>query len=329
MRPITPRLQMTPGHLVLARPMCRSWREASLQSDTDDVEATNAPEAEGSDAYPREDDSAEKFERTTTPLRPNRVDIGRHLLALFSATFVHDYPDAWIEIAYANPAAGGKPDKAKHFSVFDLEAAAEFAEAKNKAGYNIYVGVALRQGETPSKSNGRASGENVLSASHAWAELDKPGDDARIEAILREKNLPTSMTVVTGRTPHFRAHLYFKLTDRATPEELKNANTALKALLGSDDVQNPDRVLRLAGTINYPPPKKAERGYVPELVTLHIRENATAHTVERLISLAGKPSDATGFNAKSGRSDDELEALSKPAANPANGTIPSAPPLQR
>ena len=63
------------------------------------------------------------------------------------------------------------------------------------------------------------------------------------------------MTVVTGRTPHLRAHLYFKLAGAATPAELQNANTALKTLLGSDDVQNPDRVMRLAGTINYPPPK--------------------------------------------------------------------------
>ena len=82
-------------------------------------------------------------------LSPNKADIAAHLYALFPPTFVHAYPDAWIEIAYASPATGGKPDKAKHFSAFDLDKAAEFAEAKNKAGFNIYVGAALRQGETP------------------------------------------------------------------------------------------------------------------------------------------------------------------------------------
>ena len=242
-------------------------------------------------------------------LRPNKADIDLHLFALFSPNFAAAYPDSWIEIAYASPGAGGKPDKAKQFSAFDVAAAAEFAEAKNKAGYNVYVGVALRRGETSSKSNGRGSGENVLSASHAWAEFDNDGEAARIDAILKEKNLPTSMTVVTGQTPHLRAHLYFKLADPVTPEELKRANTALKTLLGSDDVQNPDRVMRLAGTVNYPTKTKLARGYVAELVALRIRKGAPAYAIEHLIRLCNNHSDAGSFDTRSGRSDDELEAL--------------------
>ena len=53
-------------------------------------------------------------------LSPNKADIAAHLHALFPPTFVHLYPDAWIEIAYGNPATGGKPDEAQHFSAFDL-----------------------------------------------------------------------------------------------------------------------------------------------------------------------------------------------------------------
>jgi AAA domain-containing protein len=272
------------------------------------VRAAEVPVAEGGDPNPFEDSSNE-FEAPATPLCPNRADIDLHLFALFSPTFAEEYPDAWIEIAYANPEVGGKPDKAKHFSAFDLPAAAQFAETKNKAGHNVYVGVALRRGETPSKSNGRARGENALSASHAWAEFDKPGDGDRIDAILRGKNLPTAMTVVTGRKPQLRAHLYFKLADRATPEELKKANTALKTLLGSDDVQNPDRVMRLAGTVSYPPKTKRERGYVAELVTLHARKGARAYTIEHLTSLAPRPSEGAGFKPRPGRSDEELEVL--------------------
>ena len=86
-------------------------------------------------------------------------------------------------------------DAAENFSAFDLEAAAEFAEKKNKAGFNIYVGAALRHGETRS---GRASGFKLPDGLSAWAEFDKPGDDARINAILKDKNLRTAMIVVTG-----------------------------------------------------------------------------------------------------------------------------------
>ena len=83
---------------------------------------------------------------------PEQGDIDRHLFELFSPTFVHDYPDAQIEIAYADMAASQKPDAAKQFSVFDLEKAADFAEKKNKAGFNVYVGRALRK----AGSSGRA-----------------------------------------------------------------------------------------------------------------------------------------------------------------------------
>ena len=147
---------------------------------------------------------------------PNKSDILAHLSALFSTTFVHPYPDAWIEIAYGNPATGGSPNAAEHFSVFNLEEAAEFAAEKNAAGFNIYVGAALRQGETGSELNGRASGANFLAASHSWAEFDMQEDEARIDAVLKDKRLQPGLTVVTGRTPHLRAHLYFRLAGSAS-----------------------------------------------------------------------------------------------------------------
>ena len=59
----------------------------------------------------------------------------------------------------------------ENYSAFELKQAAEFAEAKNRLGFNIYVGPALRQG----KRCGRASGANILTASHSWAEFDKRG----------------------------------------------------------------------------------------------------------------------------------------------------------
>jgi hypothetical protein len=38
------------------------------------------------------------------PLQPNLAQISEHLYALIDPTFVHPYPDAWIEIAYGHPA---------------------------------------------------------------------------------------------------------------------------------------------------------------------------------------------------------------------------------
>ena len=246
-------------------------------------------------------------------LSPNQADIERHLHELFPPAFVHPHPDAWIEIAYGNPATGGRPNEAKHFSAFDLAGASEFAEKKNRAGFNNYVGLALRQGETGPTSKGRASDVHVLTGLYAWADFDGAGDYDRINDTLKDKNLRTSMLVMTGRTPHKRGHPYFKLACGATPAELRSANTALKTLLGTDDVENPSRVMRLAGTISYPPPDKVKRGYVVELVTLHVRKDAPVYTVEQLTGLASKTSSPFGFDfndtRKPGRNDDELEAL--------------------
>ena len=99
------------------------------------------------------------------------------------------------------------------------------------------------------------------------------------------------MIVMTGRTLHERGHPYFKLAGIATKDQVHDANIALKRLLGTDDVEDVCRVMRLAGTVNYPTAARIERGYVPELVTLHIRKDAPAYTVEHLTGLAGKTSN--------------------------------------
>jgi hypothetical protein len=217
-----------------------------------------------------------------TPLIPNRVDISSHLYALFNPAFVQPYPDAWIEIAFGRP--GGALDAAKTFSVFDIEKAVDFAERKNKDNFNVYVGVALRQGKKP--RSGRASGHHVAAAAHAWVDYDAAGDDERINAILKEHKLTPALVVTTGAVPHPRRHLYFKLDGTVTLEKLEAANESLKNLLGSDDVQNPDRVLRLAGTISYPSADKKGRGYIVELTSLHVNKDARAFKVDELIGFA-------------------------------------------
>jgi hypothetical protein len=255
---------------------------------------------------------------TNTPLfslSPNKTDINAHLYALFSPDFVHPFPDAWIEIAFCRP--DESLNKCRHFSAFALKEAVEFAEEKNRAGYNIYVGAALRHG----KQCGRANGENVLTAAHAWIDFDKEGDDERISAILEEKDLLPAIKVVTGTRPCLRAHLYFRLADPATPANLKATNTVLKTLFGSDDVQNPDRVMRLAGTVSYPSPKKIESGYVAELVTLRTVANPRPYTVDTLINLTKEAAfnpylDFGESVAHGGRSDDELRALLEASQEP-------------
>jgi AAA domain len=218
------------------------------------------------------------------PLVPNRIDIAAHLHALFGPAFVHPYPESWIEIAYGWPASGNHITDAQNFSAFDLDRAVEFAEARNKAGWNLYVGPALRQGKQP--GDGRADKTLVVTSSHAWAEYDGAGDDKRIDGILKANNLSPNLIITTGSSPHPRRHLYFGLEGNPSRDQLQAINTSLKTLLGSDDVQDPARIMRLAGTINYPTPDKIERGYVDELVTLQAMPAARSSKIAALIALA-------------------------------------------
>lgn len=216
-------------------------------------------------------------------LSPNKADIAAHLYALFSPDFVHPYQDAWIEIAYGHPASGNL-NEAQNYTAFELKEAGEFAAAKNAAGFNVYIGPALRQGKQP--RTGRATDENFLASAFAWAEFDGIGDEKRIASILKEKQLTPALVVTTGSVPNLRAHLYFAIDDGANREKLVASLTSLKTLLKSDNVDNASRVMRLAGTVNYPSPAKAGRGYIPELVTLFQNDAAPTYKADILINLA-------------------------------------------
>ena len=260
------------------------------------------------------------FEATSEPLVPNKVDIAAHLYALFEPAFVKAYPDAWIEIAYGYARTGGGVNAAQNFSVFDLEKAVQFAEAKNRNGYNLYAGPAIRQGDYP--KDGRSNKDHVVTSAFAWAEFEGEGEAARIDAVLKENGLAPRLVVGTGTVPYRRDHLYFKLSDVVTPDKLRAANDALVKCLGSDSVQDLPRVMRLAGTINYPTPEKASRGYITELVTFRHNRNARAFSAEELIALSvggsNRFSDNFDFNSKSGRNDDELIAKLEESRTPGN-----------
>ena len=213
------------------------------------------------------------------------------------------YPDAWIEIAIANPRGGDGntgPKGAKHFSAFQLQEAAEYAMKRNSRGNNVYVGMALRQGETG--PSGRATKKNVITAARAWADFDKAGDAANIQTFLYQRGLQAAELVVTGTVPHRRLQVFFRLTGNVTPDQLEAVNEAMKTSLGGtgDGVQNADRVMRLAGTVSWPPPRKVERGYVPEVTKLIVNADPRAFHPDELIELLTSKPEPYLAHAKKG-----------------------------
>lgn len=260
---------------------------------------------------------------STGALVPRIAGINNHLFALFPPAFVQAYPDSKIEIAYADPKTGNAVNKAEIFSAFDLEGAALLAFRKNTAGFNVYVGPALR---AATHKSGRASGQDIITARYAWCEYDGKGDAERISALCKANMLSPAIVVTTGTIPDQRNHLYFEIDGVATPADLTAMGAGLKKLFGTDAVHNADRVLRLAGTVNWPSPKKMgpEYGYIPEVTTLRLVPDSHRYTIEKLIGLGATDSSGVGSDHfsdhsdsanKKGRTDDEIIALLQATRN--------------
>lgn len=169
-----------------------------------------------------------------------------------------EYPQGLIEIRY------GKETKLNNTALFgnnpkQVEEAAQFAATMNADGHNVYVGVNPRKPQT----KGFPSDTDVEIAFWQFADLDK--SDALAVAGSKMVDCPPTMTVTTGTVPSRRAHLYWELEEpvRNLDEWTMRQKGVSDQLLG-DSVINPSRVMRLAGTVSYPPPKKVERGYVIE-----------------------------------------------------------------
>jgi hypothetical protein len=220
--------------------------------------------------------------------------ISKFLYALFAAAFVHSFPDAWTEIVCI------RPDRKltwRFFSAHDLKPVVDYVVKMNSRGWNCYVGAALRHGEKPTEGE-RAGKKHFCAASHFWADCDDKGCYERAVDTCKREQIDPSMVHITGTTPHTRAQIWIKsaqpITDLA---ELEIATTALRDAFGSDNVQNADRIMRIPGTVNFPPPDKIERGYTVELTTLQTARNAPTYSVDALCDLRPTKSEGTNSTA--------------------------------
>lgn len=194
-------------------------------------------------------------------ISPDVNVIAEHLHALFDP-LATEYPQGLIEIAYGFPG----PDHAAQFGIGRMDDAVKFAVEMNKDGKNVYVGVNPRKPGT--KMSKRASDSDVEIAVWQFADIDK---NEAVEALKPKLALPPNINVITGRTPNPRPHLYWLLDEPVhNLAEWSARQQGLAAKLGGDPVINPSRIMRLAGTVNYPTDKKMERGYRTELATLKV-----------------------------------------------------------
>jgi hypothetical protein len=224
-------------------------------------------------------------------LAPNTDVISEFLYTLFPPDFVHAFPEAWIDITCIRP---DKTLASSFFSAHDLKPAVDHVVKMNTAGWNCYVGAALRHGERP-KDGERSGKKHVCASSHFWVDLDGAGDYERAVDVCKREGIDIAMLHVTGVQPHKRVQMWIKSARPVTSIlELEAANTALRDALHGDKVQNGDRIMRIAGTVNLPPRYKADRGYQVELTTMAANSRASTYSAGMLSKLRpARPSDTS------------------------------------
>jgi hypothetical protein len=123
--------------------------------------------------------------------------------------------------------------------------------------------------------------------------------------LLERAPLPYSLAVVTGHTPSPRLHAYWELEDPTfNMKAWSTQQCGLREHFKGDAVIDPPRIMRLAGTVNYPGRHKVCRGYRIENVTLACRADAgdqrPALTSEALATVypIARPNDKASSGAE-------------------------------
>ena len=152
-----------------------------------------------------------------------------------------------------------------------IDRAVDLALEMNANGLNVYTTINSINPSAVIKAGKGATDPDILRAHYSFADAD---DQQGLDGLNTIAGLvEPDMIVTTGTVPHERRHAYWRLAEPCTDLilwRLRQIDIATKYQT-DPSVCNPSRIMRVAGTVSYPSQSKLTRGYVPELVTLKVR----------------------------------------------------------
>lgn len=183
-------------------------------------------------------------------IEPDAEQMRRHVSHLFEG-WLDGCHEGRIELAWTDGADG----RLRHAAIFGTDQLDELvtrALAENrKPGQNVYIGQALRKPDIP--PFGRCKDEDFFALTTFYVDID---DDTTATAVTsyRHRGCPPTAVVVTGRQPHVRAQMLWRIdSPERDPLFCRAQNLALAEALGGDtSVINSSRVMRLGGSIAWP-----------------------------------------------------------------------------
>lgn len=184
---------------------------------------------------------------------PNTAAMRQHLDHLFGG-YLDGFHDGLIELAWTETTSHDGKHPLKHAKLFGTdqieELIEEAARLNSQPMCNVYIGAALRKPNTA--PFGRTNDDDAYALTAAYIDLDDQGAATSAKEIYG-KAKPT-LIVVTGRAPHTRAQMWWKLDEPITDPALWSSllRGMAAAMKGDSTVTNPARVMRLAGSIAWP-----------------------------------------------------------------------------
>lgn len=174
-----------------------------------------------------------------------------------------------------------------------LTEAAQHVADMNQHKLNAYAVVNPVDGMKTLTAGRRASTNDIVASFFHFADAD---DAQAAENIRNFVGPKCTFFVLTGTIPSPRPHVYWELEEPVFDmAEWSKRQATIAAVLKTDSVIDAPRIMRLGGTINWPKPKKQERGYVVELTTLKIytpeeRPPVSVERITRAFGGAAQPS---------------------------------------
>lgn len=147
--------------------------------------------------------------------------------------------------------------------------AADHICAMNHHSLNAYAVINPINANAIIATGSAAKDADIVASFFHWADADDAQAASNIKSFVGP--LPTYY-VLTGTKPCARPHVYWEIEEPTLNLDAWNTTQkAIAATLKTDaSVVNPSRIMRVAGTVNWPKPKKLAKGYVEEVTTLHI-----------------------------------------------------------
>lgn len=191
-------------------------------------------------------------------------------------------PDLRVEIAWGAPDFG--PNHSRTYGLGELDRAVSFATWINRKGCNVYVGATLKSADAPPRK--RTGADKALLATCLPVDSD-------IRLVETAEQLATiakpQLLILTGRFPEPRGQLFVRIkpiSDLATWEAVHER--MLRNCGGDENARGRGRLMRLGGSVSYPSPEKALRGYTVERTSAHFVP-APEYSIPDLLALLPAP----------------------------------------